>query len=161
VINTPNPAEPNREKIEILGRLTEIFPGVTEERLSEAAAEISEQDVQEGQVLIQEGTKPRGIFMVLQGRFGIFTQDSNSHIARVRVVTAPGALLGEQSIRVGRRFANATVISLTQGLVGFIPEACFRVLLALDADAAARLAEAGRVQALVSRSLKTTHHVYG
>lgn len=148
MINSPNPAEPNRKKIEILGRLAEIFPGVTAERLSEAAAEIPEQDVQEGQVLIQEGTKPPGIFMVLQGRFGIFTQDSNSHIARVRVVTAPGALLGEQSIRVGRRFANATVISLTEGLVGFIPEACFRLLLALDADAAARLAEAGRVQAL-------------
>lgn len=148
VTDAPITADPEYTPTGIPARLAEIFPGVAAEKLSEACEEIQAQDVQEGQVLIQEGTKPPGIFMVLQGRFGIFTQDSNSHIARVRVVTAPGALLGEQSIRVGRRFANATVISLVSGRVGFIPEACFRALLELDAEAAARLAEAGRVQAL-------------
>lgn len=136
------------ERSEILTRLAEIFNGIPASRLSDVAAEISLREVAEGQILIQEGTQPTGVFMVMRGRFGIFTQDSNAHIVHVRVVTEPGALLGEQSARDEHRVANASVIALAPSQAAHIPAKCFRALLASDTDAASRLHKSGLVQVL-------------
>lgn len=145
---TCHASHPLSERSAIEGRLAEVFRSISADKWSELAEGASVQEISEGQVLIHEGMKPSGVFMVMQGRFGIFTQDSSAHVAHVRAVTEPGTFLGEQSFRTGRRFANATVIALTQGRVAFIGAEVFRELISSDAEAAARFDEAGRVQSL-------------
>ncbi|MFM7131772.1 MAG: cyclic nucleotide-binding domain-containing protein, partial [bacterium] len=128
--------------------LTRIFPEIAVGRIQEAAESLTVVEFTEGEILIQEGAKARGVFILLSGRLGIFTRDANGHTTLIRVVAGPGALIGEQSARQERHFANATVIALTDVSAALIPPELFRSLLAIDSQAAERLNEAGRNQAI-------------
>lgn len=135
-------------KVEFEGHLTRIFPEIDGGQIQEAAKSLSDVEFAEGEILIQEGSKARGVFVLLSGRLGIFTRDTNGHTTLIRVVAEPGALIGEQSARQERHFANATVIALTSVKAVLIPPELFRSLLAIDSHASERLNEAGRAQAI-------------
>lgn len=128
--------------------LAKIFPETAPEQLAQAAVQMSPKECVEGEVLIQEGARSRGVFVLLEGRLGIFTRDSNGHTTLIRVVSDPGSLIGEQSARQDRHFANATVIALTGVRASLIEPELFRSLLASDGKATARLSEAGKTQAI-------------
>lgn len=128
--------------------LSEIFSGTPSDKLNELSTKISTSELPEGEVLIQEGTKAQGVYILLSGRVGIFTRNSSGHTALIRVVTEPGSLIGEQSARQGRHFANATVIALTPLRAAFIPPNIFQSLLSADHKAAEMLHAAGKNQAL-------------
>ncbi len=128
--------------------LAKIFPETGPDQLSQASGQLAPTEFPEGEVLIQEGARSRGVFILLTGRLGIFTRDSNGHTTLIRVVSEPGSLIGEQSARQDRHFANATVIALTEVRAAIIALQLFRSLLAADGKAAARLNEAGKTQAI-------------
>jgi nitric-oxide synthase len=117
----------------------------------------------EGQVLIAEGTGASGVLILLEGRVGVYTQDAAARITPIRVVTEAGSMLGEQSLRAGRRFANASILALTAVQAAHLPAGLFRDCLDADAGASARIDETGRQQALeklrlLSAELATTTH---
>lgn len=128
--------------------LAGIFPDTPTDKLKAASAKVSLVELPEGDVLIQEGAKSRGVHILLSGRVGIFTRNSNGHTALIRVVSDPGSLVGEQSARQGRHFANATVIALTPVRAALIPPETFQSLLAADQQASERLNAAGKNQAI-------------
>jgi len=130
-----------------IAHFAKVFPEISWTQLLEVSSHISESELTEGQVLIQEGARPQGVYILLEGRIGIYTQDSNAHTALIRVLTEPGSLLGEQSVRQGRQFANATVIALSRGRAALVSADIFRHLLSLDSKAAERLNALGKKQA--------------
>lgn len=130
------------------GHLTRIFPETAPDTIQKAAGALSTVEFVEGQIVIQEGARSQGVLILLAGRLGIFTRDSNGHTTLIRVVADTGALIGEQSARQERHFTNATVIALTPVRAALISPDLFRDLLASDRKAAERLNEAGKTQAL-------------
>lgn len=128
--------------------LARLFPETGADKIQKAAGTLASIEFVEGQIVIQEGARSQGVLILLAGRLGIFTRDSNGHTTLIRVVAEPGALIGEQSARQERHFANATVIALTPVRAALISPDLFRNLLASDRKAAEKLNQAGKTQAL-------------
>ncbi len=130
------------------GHLAAVFRGMCPRGLAEITRNVVPRDLPEGQVLIHEGSKPDHVFILLSGRLGVFARDSDGRLSPIRVVDQAGSLLGEQSAREGRHFANATVIALSGCSIAPIPTSLFRTLLEADPGAAAGLADTGKRQAI-------------
>ena len=129
-------------------QLRAYFTELPEEMMQRAVLASESREYSEGQVLIAEGGGVSGVLFLLEGRVGVYTQDATARITPIRIVTKPGSMLGEQSLRDGRRFANASILALTAVRAAHLPAGLFRDCLEADASAAAKLDEAGRQQAL-------------
>lgn len=109
----------------------------------------------EGEVLVHEGTKPEEVYLLVEGRLGVYARDGAERLTRICVISERGSLVGEQNVREERRFASATVIALTDCRVAAIPSRVFKALLAEDSTAVAKLEEEGRRQ--VFEKLRRLH----
>lgn len=128
--------------------LAELFSTIPRARLMEIAGEMRPAAFAEGEVLVHEGTKPEEVYLLVEGRLGVYARDGSERLARICVVSKPGSLVGEQNVREERRFASATVIALTDCSTCAIPSRVFKSLLAEDSTAVAKLEEEGRRQVL-------------
>jgi|GEM_PF-3782188 len=145
-------SKPPDTEYSVLGRL---FSQIKKERLLEFVGEMGRSAFFEGEVLVQEGTKPDQVYLLEEGRLGIYARDGSERLTRIAIISEPGRLVGEQNVRQERRFASATVIALTDCRVFAIPSRVFKALLAEDSMAVAKLEEEGRRQ--VFEKLRRLH----
>ena len=73
--------------------LARLFPETGADKIQKAAGTLASIEFVEGQIVIQEGARSQGVLILLAGRLGIFTRDSNGHTTLIRVVAEPGALI--------------------------------------------------------------------
>ncbi len=133
---------------EIVGPvLAKLFSQIAPERLMEIEQGMRHATLAEGEVLVHEGTKPEEVFLLEEGRLGVYARDGSDRLTRICVIREQGSLVGEQNVREERRFASATVIALTDCQVAALPSPVFKALLAEDSTAVAKLEEEGRRQA--------------
>jgi len=132
-----------------------LFNRIPRQRLLEIVGEIRHAAFAEGEVLVHEGTKPEQVYLLAEGRLGVYARDGSERLTRIGMISEPGSLVGEQNVREERRFASATVIALTDCRVAAIPSRVFKALLAEDSTAVAKLEEEGRRQ--VFEKLRRLH----
>ena len=135
--------------------LGHLFNRIPRQRLLEIVGEIRHAAFAEGEVLVHEGTKPEQVYLLAEGRLGVYARDGSERLTRIGMISEPGSLVGEQNVREERRFASATVIALTDCRVAAIPSRVFKALLAEDSTAVAKLEEEGRRQ--VFEKLRRLH----
>ncbi len=126
--------------------LAPLFSRIPPERLKEIVGDMRDAALAEGEVLVHEGTKPEQVYLLVEGRLGVYVRDGSERLTRICVISEPGSLVGEQNVREERRFASATVIALTDCRISAIPSDVFKVLLAEDSTAVAKLEQEGRRQ---------------
>ena len=119
--------------------LAPLFSRIPPERLKEIVGDMRDAALAEGEVLVHEGTKPEQVYLLVEGRLGVYVRDGSERLTRICVISEPGSLVGEQNVREERRFASATVIALTDCRISAIPSDVFKVLLAEDSTAVAKL----------------------
>lgn len=123
--------------------LLELFSGTPQAALDHLFEQIEWLDVDEGHVLLAEGDEARELFVLCAGRVRIFVRNAEGRLASVVTVHKPGEVIGEQSFMTGRRFRNATAVTLTPVRVAKIPGKLFREHLDRDQEAKKRLAAEG------------------
>lgn len=132
----------------ILKRLAGIFVTTPRERLEQVLHQAKREEVREGQVLMREGGPPPGVYVLHQGKLGIYHQSGTAQMAAIAIANQTGELIGPENIQDGRHFSEITVLALTPAITSLIPAETFRELLEADPAAASQLAEKGRSQAL-------------
>jgi CRP-like cAMP-binding protein len=135
--------------------LGQLFSQIPRERLIEIADGMRHATLAEGEVLVHEGTKPEDVYLLVEGRLGVYARDGSDRLTRICAISELGSLVGEQNVREERRFASATVIALTDCRVAAISSRVFKALLADDSTAVAKLEEEGRRQ--VFEKLRRLH----
>lgn len=135
--------------------LARLFSRIPADRWLEISRDMPQAVFSEGEVLVHEGTKPEHVYLLIEGRLGIYARDRSDQITRICVINEAGSLVGEQNVREERRFASATVIALTDSRVFVIPSRIFKQLLLEDSTAVATLEEVGRRQ--VMEKLRRLH----
>ena len=135
--------------------LEHLFSRIHRERLLEIVGEMRHVTFSEGEVLVHEGTKPEEVYLLVEGRLGVYVRDGSERLTRICVISERGSLVGEQNVREERRFASATVIALTGCQVAAISSHIFKALLAEDSSALGKLEQEGRRQ--VFEKLRRLH----
>ena len=114
----------------------------------------AKQQLNPGEVLIQEGEPATSIFLVLEGVLSVVAKAANREVARLR----PGEIVGEMSF-VDSRPPSATVQAVEPSSVLAIPRRGLEARLLQDASFAARFYRA--IAVFLSDRLRSTVALLG
>lgn len=90
-----------------------------------------------GQVLIYDGMKPHGVFVICEGRTKAFKADESGHQLVLRF-DGPGSLVGSRALVSGVPYMK-TIEVAEDSLIGFLDRDIFLTLIRMDQELALRL----------------------
>ena len=111
--------------------------GVTPQQLEQLAQASVGQKVAAGHALMNEGDRPSGLVILLQGSVEVFKHGPDGQRQSLAKIDAP-TLLGEMSL-ITDRPTSATVMAVTECELQLLTKAQFQRLIASDSIAAYKL----------------------
>jgi CRP/FNR family transcriptional regulator, cyclic AMP receptor protein len=126
-----NPSETRKIIHSLIGR------GVTSQQVEQLAQALVAQKVAAGHVLMNEGDRPSGLVLLLQGGVEILKHGPDGQRQALAKLQAP-TLLGEMSL-ITDRPSSATVVAMTECELQVLTRAQFQRLIAADSIAAYKL----------------------
>ena len=76
---------------------SELFAGLSDDEIEHLALLVREREVEQGQVLMTEGSVGDSLFLLVSGRLEVSTRDDQGRDVLLADVTEPGSFLGEMS----------------------------------------------------------------
>jgi CRP-like cAMP-binding protein len=122
---------------EIRKVMNSLLRGLTPQQVEQLAQALVGQKVAAGHALMNEGDRPSGLVLLLQGGVEIFKHGPDGQRQSLAKVDAP-TLLGEMSL-ITDRPSSATVMALSECELQLLTKAQFQRLIASDNIAAYKL----------------------
>jgi len=126
-----NPSETRKIIHSLIGR------GVTSQQVERLAQALVGQKAAAGHALINEGDRPSGLVILLQGTVEVVKHGPDGQTQSLAKINAP-TLVGEMSI-ITDRPSSATVVAVTECELSVLTRAQFQRLIAGDSIAAYKL----------------------
>ena len=114
-----------------------LLRGLTPQQVEQLAQASVGRKVASGHALMNEGDRPSGLMLLLQGRVEIFKHGADGQRELLAKIDAP-TLLGEMSL-ITDRPTSATVMAVAECELQLLTRAQFQRLIASDSIAAYRL----------------------
>jgi len=114
-----------------------LLRGLTPQQVEQLAQASVGRKVASGHALMNEGDRPSGLMLLLQGRVEIFKHGADGQRELLAKIDAP-TLLGEMSL-ITDRPTSATVMAVAECELQLLTKAQFQRLIASDSIAAYRL----------------------
>ena len=111
--------------------------GLTAQHVEQLAQASVGHKVAAGHALVNEGDRPSGLMLLLQGKVEVFKHGPDGQRQSLASIDAP-TLLGEMSL-ITDRPASATVMAVTECEFQLLTKAQFQRLIAADSIAAYKL----------------------
>ncbi len=119
--------------------LSSLFTNTATETLTSLCRHVEVRRLQAGEILMSEWDSATEVLVLLSGRCGIYSQDTEHKLRLIETIEQIGEMIGAQAFLEGHQFMSTSAVVLAPAEVAVVPGASFRELLAADEIAARRL----------------------